>query len=248
MPKWTIGMPSYNNFAEVFFTVQSLRMHHDLKDAEIVIVDNFGDNALAKWVKNNGKGVVRYERFKDIQGVSIAKNRVFEIATGEFVLCMDSHILIKQGALDVELEGDNFYQGPLMYSNCKSYSLSWDNVWRAHMWGIWSKAVTELPSEPVEIWAMGAGFFACRRDSWLEFNPGFRGFGGESGYIQEKYRKAGRKVYCHPKMVWSHLFHCEGTKIPYPLKTADRIKNYLLGFRELGLDTAPIYKEFGDAA
>jgi len=246
--KWTIGMPSYNNFTEVFFTVQSLRMHHDLKDTEIVVVDNFGDKALAKWIKNNGRDVVRYELHTDVQGVSAAKNRVFEVAKGEFVLCMDSHILMKTGALDVEIEGDNFYQGPLMYSGCAKYSLAWENVWRGHMWGIWSKAVMELPKEPVEIWAMGAGFFACRRDSWLGFNPGFRGFGGESGYIQEKYRKAGRKVYCHPKMVWMHLFHCEGSKIPYPLKLHDRINNYLIGFRELGLDTAPIYKEFGNAA
>lgn len=246
--KWTIGMPSYNNFTEVFFTVQSLRMHHDLKDAEIVIIDNFGDKILANWVKNNGKNVVRYERYTDVQGVSVAKNKIFEVAKGEFVLCIDSHILIKKGALDVELEGDNFYQGPLMYSSCTKYSIAWENVWRKHMWGIWSPAVSELPKEPVEIWAMGAGFFACRRSSWLGFNSDFRGFGGESGYIQEKYRKAGRKVFSHPKMVWMHLFHNEGTKIPYPLKLQDRIKNYLIGFRELGLDTAPIYKEFGSAA
>lgn len=246
--KWTIGMPSYKNFAEVFFTVQSLRMHHDLKDAEIVIVDNFGDNTLANWVRNNGKGVVRYIRDTEIQGVSHAKNRVFKEAKGDFVLCIDSHILIKKGALDVELEGDNFYQGPLMYSSCQKYSMAWEPVWRKHMWGIWSKSVSELPTEPVEIWAMGAGFFACRRESWLGFNTAFRGFGGESGYIQEKYRKAGRKVFCHPKMVWLHLFHCEGSKIPYPLKLQDRIKNYLIGFRELGLDTAPIYKEFGSSA
>lgn len=246
--KWSICLPSYNNFTEVFFTVQSLRMYHDLKDAEIVIVDNFGDKILANWVKNNGKNVVKYERHTDVQCGSAAKNRAIEIAKGEFVLCMDSHILVKQGALDVELEGDNFYQGPLMYSSCIKYSIAWEPVWRKHMWGIWSPSVAELPKEPVEIWAMGAGFFACRRDSWLGFNSGFRGFGGESGYIQEKYRKAGRKVYSHPKMVWMHLFHNEGTKIPYPLKLQDRIKNYLIGFRELGLDTAPIYKEFGSHA
>lgn len=246
--KWTIGMPSYKNYVEVFFTVQALRMYHDLSDAEILIIDNFGDNTLANWVKNNGKNKVRYVRDTKVQGVSYAKNRIFEEAKGEFVLCIDSHILVKPGALDVELEGDNFYQGPLMYSSCVKYSIAWEPVWRKHMWGIWSPSVTELPKEPVEIWAMGAGFFACRRSSWLGFNPGFRGFGGESGYIQEKYRKAGRKVYCHPKMVWLHLFHCEGSKIPYPLVLKDRIRNYLIGFRELGLDTAPIYKEFGAVA
>ena len=32
--KWSICLPSYNNFTEVYFTVQSLRMYHDLKDTE----------------------------------------------------------------------------------------------------------------------------------------------------------------------------------------------------------------------
>lgn len=246
--RWTIGMPSYNNFAEVFFTVQALRIYHDLKDAEILIVDNFGSKILEAWVKHNGKDKVRYICENKVQGSSHAKNKVFEYAKGENVICIDSHILIRPGALDVELEGDNFYQGPLQYASCTKYALCWEPVWRRHMWGIWGKAVTELPSEPIEIWGMGAGFFACKRSSWLGFNPDFRGFGGESGYIQEKYRKAGRKVLCHPKMVWMHLFHCEGTKITYPIKLQDRIKNYLIGFRELGLDTAPIYKEFGEAA
>ena len=247
MPKWTIGLPSYNNFTEVFFTVQALRMYHNIGDAEILVVDNYGDVALEKWIKNNGKNTVRYVKDTEIQGVSHAKNRVFKEAKGDIVLCMDSHILLMPGALDVDIIDDNLYQGPLMYSSCSKYSLCWDNVWRKQMWGIWGPAVTELPKEPFEIWAIGAGFFACRKSSWLGFNPEFRGFGGESGYIQEKYRKAGRKVFCHPKMVWMHLFHMEGSKIPYPLKLQDRIKNYLIGFRELGLDTAPIYKEFGDA-
>lgn len=53
--KWTIGMPCYNNFTEVFFTIQSLRLYHDLSDAEILVVDNYGDKTLENWVKNNGK-------------------------------------------------------------------------------------------------------------------------------------------------------------------------------------------------
>ena len=242
--KWSICLPCYRNYTEVWFTVQSLRMHHDMKDKEIVIVDNYGDKTLQNWVKNNGKGVVRYIKDNAIQCGSHAKNRAIAEAKGEFVLCMDSHILVKAGALDVELEGDHLYQGPLMYSSCSKYSCSWDNQWRKQMWGVWSPSVTELPEDPFEIWAMGAGFFACRRDSWLGFNPGFRGFGGESGYIQEKYRKAGRKVFCHPKMVWMHLFHCEGSKIPYPLKLQDRINNYVLGFDELGLDKKQLYEHF----
>jgi len=242
--KWTIGMPSYNNFTEVFFTVQSLRMHHDLTDCEIVVIDNFGDDNLFKFVKDNGKDVVRYEKFTDITGVSAAKNRIFEIAKGEFVLCMDSHILVKPGALDITPPGDDLMHGPLMKSAGGKYWLTWRDEWRGNMWGVWGPEVTQLPVEPVEIWAMGAGFFSCRKDSWLGFNKRFRGFGGETCYLQEKYRQAGRKVWCDPKKIWLHMFYNQGRAIPYPCRMIDRVINYILGFQELKMDIAPIKTNF----
>jgi glycosyltransferase involved in cell wall biosynthesis len=238
-------MPSYSNFTEVYFTVQSLRMHHDLTDCEIVVVDNFGDDMLYKFCKEKGAGLVRYERCKEIRGVSIAKNKVFEIARGEFVLCMDSHILIRQGALDRMPSGDDLVQGPILFNNCLDYSTHWVPTWSRSMWGKWAESVRTLPAEPFDIWATGAGFFATRRDTWLGFNPNFRGFGGETGYIQEKYRKAGRRVICDPSKVWLHFFSNGGRAIPFPAPFVDRCRNYIIGFEEIGLDTAPILEHFG---
>ena len=245
--KWTIGMPCYKNYTEVWFTVQSLRMHHDLTDCEIVIVDNYGDNSLFNFVRKDGGSVVKYERFTDITGVSAAKNRIFDVAKGEYVLVMDSHILIKSGGLDVVPPGDDMIQGPLVRGNIQQYYCDWKKIWRAGMWGIWGNLYTELPSEMFEIWAMGAGFFAVRRDSWLGFNPGFRGFGGETGYIQEKYRKAGRRVLCDPSKIWLHFFNdgTDGRQIPYENKLNDRIRNYVIGFNELGLDVDEVRQVFG---
>jgi glycosyltransferase involved in cell wall biosynthesis len=237
--KLTIGMPSYNNLAEVFFTVQSLKLHHDLTDTEIVVVDNFGDDNLQAFCKKAG---VVYERYVAIEGVSPAKNKVFEIAKGDYVLCMDSHILLAKCALENLPQTDDFYQGPLLHADNKNYTYTWEPTWRGHMWGIWGKNYHVPPEKPMEIWAMGAGFFYCRRDTWLGFNPKFRGFGGETGYIQEKYRKSGRKVICWPSLVWMHLF---GRKVPFKLDDVDRVRNYLLGFTELGIDTAEIKTHFG---
>jgi len=239
-------MPSYNNLTEVYFTVQSLRMHHDLTDCEIVVVDNFGDKGLEKYIKDSGNGVVRYEKYTEVTGVSAAKNRIFEVAKGDYVLCIDSHILMKKGVLDKTPPGDDMIQGPMMLASANKYWCEWLPVWRANMWGIWGPLVTTLPEKPFKIWAMGAGFFAVKKDSWLGFNPKFKGFGGETGYIQEKYRKAGREVWCYPNMIWMHMFCNQGRGIPYPLKTEDRIRNYVLGFVELSLDLAPVYKMFGD--
>jgi hypothetical protein len=233
-------MPSYKNFAEVFFTVQSLKLHHDLKDTEIIVIDNFGDPDLEKFAKN---ARIRYEKFTEITGVSAAKNKIFEVAKGEYVLCMDSHILLKPNALKDLPETDDFVQGPLVHCSGLNYTCEWLPVWRGGMWGVWGKNMSEkdIPKDPFEIWAMGAGFFLCRRDTWLGFNPRFKGFGGETGYIQEKYRKAGKKTICQPSLIWMHMF---GRKIPYPLKMVDRVRNYLIGFEEIGLDTKPIIANF----
>jgi glycosyltransferase involved in cell wall biosynthesis len=245
--KWTIGMPCYNNYTENFFTIQALRQYHDLSDSEIVVIDNFGDDDLKNLVcKTINKKNVVYDRYTEITGVSAAKNRIFEIARGDQVLVIDSHILVSVGALDVTITGDDMYQGPLLTTGMSCYLLEWLPEWRSNMWGIWAPSVKVLPTEKKEIWAQGAGFFAVKRQSWLGFNPGFRSFGGETGYIQEKYRRAGRKVWCDPRMVWTHYFGSSGRKIPYPLTMLDRVKNYILGFEELGLSTEPIKQHFGE--
>jgi len=243
--RWTIGMPSYNNMAEVWFTVQSLRLHHDLTDCEIVVMDNCGDDDLQDYIHQAGGDVVKYYRYTKVRGVSPAKNKIFDVARGDNVLIMDSHILLAPGALDQIPPRGDLVQGPLLQANCHSYWYDWKPIWGKYMWGQWGDIHKKVPEDPIEIWAMGAGFFACRRDSWLGFNKNFKGFGGETGYIQEKYRKAGRKVWCYPNMVWQHLFYNQGRKVPYPTDMDDRIRNYILGFEEVGLDIKQIEDHFG---
>jgi glycosyltransferase involved in cell wall biosynthesis len=244
--RWSICLPSYDNLTEVYFTIQSLRLYHDLTDAEIIVVDNFGDDALANFCANKGAGLIRYERYTDVVGVSAAKNRAIALARGEYVLCMDSHILLKPGALDISIPGDDFVQGPCLYNHFNTYGITWEPNWKKGMWGTWAPSVKTLPAEPVQIWGTGAGLFACRRESWLGFNPEFRAFGGESGYIQIKYRQAGRRTWCDPRLVWIHYFGNVGRKIPFPHSMVDRVRNYILGFKELGLDLEQIRGHFGD--
>ena len=246
--RWTVGMPSYKNFTEVWFTVQALRMYHDDIDMEIVIVDNYGDLALAEWARKDGNGQIVYDKFTSQVGVSPAKNRIFEIARGDNVLVIDSHILVAKGALSWDIPDDGLYQGPLIRGSRKGYMCEWLPQWRSRMWGIWGPAVTQLPEKRFPIWAQGAGFFACRREAWLGFNKDFRGFGGETGYVQEKWRRNGRQVWCEPRMVWQHFFNSAklgGRAITYPLQIVDRVRNYIIGYKEIGLDTKPIREHFG---
>jgi glycosyltransferase involved in cell wall biosynthesis len=243
----TVGMPSFHNRSEVWATVEALRNYHDLTDCEILVVDNFGDDGLEKYIKAQGAGVVRYEKILGNIGPSGAKNAVFSLAKAEMVICIDSHIFFPyKGALDIPVTEDLLY-GPLMYNDHKNYVCEWLPVWRGENWGIWGGSLTldKIPKEPFSIWGNGGGCFATKRSSWLGFNPKCKGFGGaEEGILPEKYRKAGRRVLCQPSMIWQHFFERE--VVPYPVNLIDRVRNYVLNFNELSLDKTEMIKHFGE--
>jgi Glycosyltransferase family 25 (LPS biosynthesis protein) len=113
------------------------------------------------------------------------------------------------------------------------------------MWGQWGtdQRGADPSAPPFEIPLQGLGVFACRRDAWLGFNPRFRGFGGEEGYIHEKVRQSGAATLCLPFLRWIHRFGRPGG-VPYSLRRQDGIRNFLIGFQELGLDPAPAIRHF----
>ena len=250
----TIGMASYKNYSDVWFTVQALRMYHDLTDCEILIIDNFGDIGLENWCKGQVPYNVRYEKFTEPRGTAAPRQRVFEQAKGDFVICIDSHVLLKSRAIDKMKQWilanpgcSHLIHGLMLYDDFQTHVDQMKPEWACHMWGVWGPALTEIPTKPYEIPMHGMGIFGAFKNQWLGFNPEFRGFGGEEGYIHEKYHKAGRKVLCLPWLTWMHKFHCQMSPTLYPNILEERIRNYYAGFREIGLDTEPIRQHFGDA-
>jgi glycosyltransferase involved in cell wall biosynthesis len=239
--KLTIGMAVYDDFSGVYFTVQALRTYHDLTDVEILIIDNKGDKRLEDWVKSWCYNKVRYEKYTAVVGTTQPRQRVFDEAKGELVICIDSHVLLVPGSLDKLWDSDDLIHGIMYYDDLVTPVTHMKDKWQGDMWGVWDRK-DPVPDEPFEIPMHGLGLFGCRKDSWLGFNPEFTGFGGEEGYIHEKFKQAGRKVICLPWIKWIHKFR---NFAPYPLNIADRIRNYLLGFEELGLDNKPIYEHFG---
>lgn len=239
--KLTIGMACYNDFNGVYFTVQALRIYHDLTDIEILIVDNYGDKRLEEWVAAWGHKQIRYKKYIKNIGTTQPRQKIFDWAEGDYVICIDSHVLLMTGSLDRLWDSDDLIHGIMIYDDVKTPVTHMRPDWQSDMWGVWD-CLDEIPNEPFEIPMHGLGLFGCKKDAWLGFNPDFRGFGGEEGYIHEKFRQAGRKVLCLPWIRWIHRFQ-NGTG--YPLNVADRIRNYLIGFDELGLDKTPIYRHFG---
>ena len=89
----------------------------------------------------------------------------------------------------------------------------------------------------------GLGVFACRREAWLGFNSLMREFGAEEGYIHEKFRQAGALTLCLPFLKWVHRFgYPKGA--PYPHTTECLLRNYMLGWREVGWDLSSIVEHF----
>jgi hypothetical protein len=113
------------------------------------------------------------------------------------------------------------------------------------MWGTWGfdPRGADPGGEPFEIPMQGLGVFSCNREAWLGFNPQFRGFGCEEGYIHEKFRRAGARCLCLPWFRWSHRFG-RPSGVSYPLNVEDRLRNYAIGHAELGLDLRPLAEHF----
>src|SRR5205807_275724 len=169
---------------------------------------------------------------------------------GKAVLCCDCHILFAPGAIArlkqfyrQHPDCDDLLQGPLLWDDGKLIIPHLDPCWSANMWGTWGLDARgdDLEGEPFEIPMQGLGVFCCRKDAWLGFHPGFTGYGGEEGYIHEKFRQAGRRCLCLPWLRWMHRF---GKAVPFPMHMEDIFRNYILGQAELGLDLIPVLKHF----
>ena len=136
-------------------------------------------------------------------------------------------------------------QGPLLQDDLKRLSTHFRPEWRGGMYGVWDNngLAADPHAPPFEIPMQGLGLFACRRAAWLGFNEAFRGFGGEEGYIHEKFRQAGARTLCLPFLRWMHRFN-RPMGLPYRNILEDRIWNYLVGFGELGLPTTEMEEHF----
>ncbi len=248
----TIGMATYNDFDGVYFTIEALRLYHDLSDTELLVIDNFGCEHTRRFVE--GLPDARYILATDVQGTAAPRDLVFREARGEAVLCCDSHVVFAPGAI-ARLRA--FYrdhpgtcdllQGPLVYDDLRSISTHFEPVWREQMWGIWATDQRGLDpdSEPFEIPMQGLGAFSCRKAAWPGFNPAFRGFGGEEGYLHEKFRQRGGRCLCLPWLRWVHRFG-RPSGVPYPLTIDEKFRNYIIGHTELGLDLAPVRSHFAE--
>jgi hypothetical protein len=254
-PFMTIGMATYDDYDGVYFSLQAIRLYHPeiLDEVEFLIIDNHPQGPCSAALKGLEKHIanLRYVPAADVTGTAV-RSRLFNEAGGAFVLCMDCHVLFAPGSLRKLIDyfrawpaSNDLVQGPMIRDDLKSQHTHWSPHWRSGMFGTWASdpAGEDPANPPFEIALQGLGVFACWREAWPGFNPAFRGFGGEEGYIHEKFRQAGGRVLCLPALRWLHRFE-RPLGPSYPLKWEDRIRNYMIGFREIGWDTGELEAHF----
>ena len=61
----SIGMPTFEDFDGVYFSLQSLRLHHDVDDCELLVIDNSPTNSTSTTEAN--KRVCEAAKAKYIQ-------------------------------------------------------------------------------------------------------------------------------------------------------------------------------------
>lgn len=253
--KLTIGMCCYDDYDGVWFTIQSIKMYHPecIDDIKFVVVDGNPESSHGKAVEtlvskltnkhgNNGLYV------KNVSWSGTAsRDYVFEYATTPYVMCVDSHVMLAPGSIRKLLDYyqqnpdcDNLLQGPLVDEDGKPFANRMDPVWEYNMYGTWvNDEAYNNKTEPYEVDMMGLGIFCCNKQKWPGFNKNFRGFGGEEGYIHKKFKNLGRKTLILPWLKWNHRF-TRPNGVPYRNEYIDRVKNYIIGWSELGVETDEI--------
>jgi hypothetical protein len=258
--KLTIGSAVYDDFDGVYFSYQSLRLNNQdiLDDLDLLIIDNNPDSAQGKATKHfcNQSNDIRYIPYTDKQSTSV-RNEIFNNAEGKFCMSIDCHVLFEPNTIkslvqyfDENPETDDLYHGPMFYDSLKGNLIAkMLPEWRDHMFGVWGddERANRIDGDPFEIDMHGMGIFATKTSSWLGFHESFIGFGGEEGYIHNKYRKFDRKVWCLPFLRWLHRFD-RPNGVKYRLILEDRLFNYFVGHKDVGLPYSDIVNHFSKVA
>lgn len=246
----SVCIPTFRDYDGLWSTVRHLHAQRlqlgMVADVEIVVSDTDPDGphaaANAGFVQGFPNAV--YVPLRIPQGTALAKEHAIQAGSGQYRLCLDSHVDLRDGVLAKILEFwqqnpdcRDLLQGPNLHGREE-----WDDGTPAfvgtHMeprwgtdgnFGTWAVnlAAAAPEAEPFEIPLSGTGLFMFKADAWLGFDSEMRGFGAEEGAIHQAYRDAGRRCLCLPWLQWIHRYgHINGSG--YAINDPDRCRNYLV--------------------
>src|SRR3990167_3325197 len=246
----SVVVPARNEFPNVVHTVYSL-WHcweadgFDLRDMEIIIVDNCSDDDI--YPQRGTKGTTSYliprggfynraiQVLKDpIAGNHSARNKGARIAKGEYLFFTDAHMAYKPGFFKYMLETIDETKGlfhgvigwmgaypPTPSGLGYGYTLKLGEEWK----GTWNNYCLDT-EKWFYIISLGHCSVGVRRDQFLEFGgyPDIhRTYGGGELYMDIKWWMFGSSVAVHPKAIGYHLASGRG----YTYDHDDYIENVL---------------------
>src|SRR6185312_10542837 len=140
-PSLTIGCATYRDDAGLYFTLESLHCHHPR--VAYLVIDNAPESCTRSRGVTNAVGG-RYLHRPDLHGTSSPRDALFRLATTDWVMCIDSHVLLETGAVQALLDymaahpdSNDLITGPLVYDDGKSVSTHWRPEAPPGLWGTW---------------------------------------------------------------------------------------------------------------
>jgi len=240
-PKLTIGMANWDDPEGAWWTLCAIRQYHvpaGSTDVELLVIDDMPDKQSE--LENACRlANTRYEHFSKNKGPAHAKDSVWELAKGDYVLLLDSHVLLAAcsvqyilDAIDSDLIGKDLWTGPLLNESGATIATELLPEWRGDFFGIWFTD-PELPKIKIkEIEGHGSAYTLMKREHYPYFSKNFRGFSGEELYLHQKVRNNGGKCYSHQELGWTHRF-LRSRPITYTLTLNDKLRNYLVASYEM---------------
>lgn len=239
MKKISLAIPIYDDFNSFVCCAVANELYNRAHIDEIVVCDNNPTSADGEATRNfcAARGYV-YVMNDTVNGTAPTKDKAIRSCKlGNWVVCLDSHVVLHPGfiryLLSAHLNPNGLYYGPILLDDFKTLNSHLDTKWGSGMRGMWASDARTTQQSSFNIPNGAGGMFIVHRDHWLGFNPQMRGFGGEEGYLAEKYLQANRPVQCIPGCIWWHRFG-RPRGVSYPLSHQDKFRNYYLGFKELG--------------
>lgn len=249
--KLTIGFACYDDVEGAFFTIGALKLYHNKheEDIEILVIDDLPNKTEGLQGLCDISGA-RYVHDSVNKGPARAKNNVFHYAEGEYVLLLDSHVLLCQDAVDNIFDGifydlikKDMWVGPLVNERGNIVATHLDPKWRGAFYGTWGLDDEIANGKMKEVIMHGAAFMLMKKEHWPKFSSNFEGFAGEEGYIHEKVRMNGGKIICNPRLKWMHRF-VRGKPISFKMDNSDRVYNFLIAFHEIKYDVNEVISFF----
>jgi len=188
-PLLSLVIPVRGKANELWFTLQGL-MHAGFDEqVEILVVDNDPSAEVRDVCEYFSRPCLRYVEAGEIKGVNYPRSVGASQARGEWLMVLDSHVLMQPGSwaqIRKRIAEGIYPHRALIHFGVSfgapvvwgAYRLTFDT----NFWGTWHHLVPEDAQQPYPIAATGNWAFLTRLSDWKlcgGFNEEFRGYGGD---------------------------------------------------------------------